>query len=87
MCITILLTSGFTVFTEGNWDGATFVSAYLDIPLVLTAYLSWKFYKKTKITKLEDIPVFQALEQAEQYPDEPLPKSEGWIQLISWLWD
>ncbi|KAG5988074.1 hypothetical protein E4U54_004781 [Claviceps lovelessii] len=29
MCILILLTSGFTVFTEGNWNSSTFVSAYL----------------------------------------------------------
>lgn len=29
MCITILLTSGFSVFTKGNWDTATFISAYL----------------------------------------------------------
>jgi amino acid transporter len=29
MCIIILLTSGFSVFTTGNWDAATFVSAYL----------------------------------------------------------
>jgi len=29
MCIMILLTSGFSVFTAGNWDPATFVSSYL----------------------------------------------------------
>lgn len=29
MCIIIILTGGFTVFTEGNWDPSTFVSAYL----------------------------------------------------------
>jgi amino acid transporter len=29
MCILILLTGGFTVFTTGNWDPAQFVSSYL----------------------------------------------------------
>lgn len=29
MTITILLTSGFTVFTKGNWDASAFVSSYL----------------------------------------------------------
>lgn len=29
MCILILFTSGFTVFTKGNWDTAKFVSSYL----------------------------------------------------------
>lgn len=29
MCILILLTSGFKVFTSGNWDPSAFVSSYL----------------------------------------------------------
>jgi amino acid transporter len=29
MCIAILLTGGFSTFTKGNWDSASFVSAYL----------------------------------------------------------
>lgn len=29
MCIIILLTNGFYVFTEGNWSASGFVSAYL----------------------------------------------------------
>ncbi|KAG6014627.1 hypothetical protein E4U41_004797 [Claviceps citrina] len=66
MCVIILLTSGFTVFTDGNWSTGTFVSAYLDIPLVITAYLIWKFVKKTKIVALADIPLHRAFERAEQ---------------------
>ncbi|GJN73393.1 hypothetical protein PLICBS_007471 [Purpureocillium lilacinum] len=66
MCVLILLTSGFKVFTKGNWDPSSFVSAYLDIPLVISAYLIWKFYKGTKVVKLSEIPLHRALEQAEQ---------------------
>ncbi|KAG5916917.1 hypothetical protein E4U42_007455 [Claviceps africana] len=66
MCIIILLTSGFVVFTHGNWDPSTFVSAYLDIPLVTAAYLIWKFAKGTKIVALADIPLHRAFERAEQ---------------------
>lgn len=29
MCVIVLLTNGFTVFTKGNWDPSTFVAAYL----------------------------------------------------------
>lgn len=36
-----------------------------DIPLVLAAYLIWKFYKKTKIVALKEIPLEEALMQAE----------------------
>ncbi|OAA59184.1 amino acid permease [Niveomyces insectorum RCEF 264] len=84
--VIVLLTNGFAVFTKGNWDAASFVSAYLDIPLVLTAYALWKLLKRTKITSLEAIPLADALRQASEYPDE-VEKRRGWIRSVSWLWD
>lgn len=29
MCLIILLTGGFEVFTKGNWDTASFIASYL----------------------------------------------------------
>ncbi|PHH59077.1 hypothetical protein CDD81_3816 [Ophiocordyceps australis] len=66
MCILILLTSGFAVFTTGRWSATDFVSAYLDIPLVLGAYLFWKWFKGTTIVNLSDVPLQIALDQAHQ---------------------
>ncbi|KAM3560346.1 hypothetical protein ARSEF4850_003693 [Beauveria asiatica] len=66
MCIIILLTAGFSVFTKGNWSPESFVSSYLDIPLVAVAFVTWKLLNKTKIVKLTEIPLHAALEQAEQ---------------------
>ncbi|KAM4066831.1 amino acid permease [Hirsutella rhossiliensis] len=66
LCVIILLTSGFAVFTEGNWNATNFVSAYLDIPLVLGAYLIWKYIKGTKIVNLSEIPLRSVLERADQ---------------------
>ncbi|XWW97109.1 hypothetical protein V2A60_005090 [Cordyceps javanica] len=66
MCVVILLTAGFRVFTAGNWSPEAFVSSYLDIPLVAAAFLIWKLVKKTKMVKLSEIPLRAALEQAEQ---------------------
>ncbi|KAJ5662324.1 Amino acid/polyamine transporter I [Penicillium maclennaniae] len=53
-CIVILLTGGFAVFTDGHWDVATFVSSYLDIPLVLLAYGGYKLIRRTKIIPLDE---------------------------------
>lgn len=42
MCILILLTSGFSVFTKGNWNTSDFVSSYLyalPIPIPLISRL------------------------------------------------
>ncbi|KAI2615077.1 proline-specific permease [Hypoxylon sp. NC1633] len=87
MCILILLTGGFEVFTAGNWDASAFVSSYLDIPLVLSAYFIWKFVKKTEIPSLKSILLEDAFRQVDQYPDEPEGKSEGLLRIVSWMWD
>ncbi|KAE8355459.1 amino acid permease/ SLC12A domain-containing protein [Aspergillus coremiiformis] len=85
-CILILLTGGFAVFTTGNWAPASFVSSYLDIPLVLCAYGLYKVTRRTKIIPLTDVPVRQALEEARNDPENvPIPKSRGWRRLnILW---
>ncbi|KAL2126152.1 hypothetical protein VTI74DRAFT_1589 [Chaetomium olivicolor] len=88
MCIIILLTSGFTVFTTGNWDPAQFVSSYLDIPIVLTAYLFWKVFRKTRVVSLDEIPLKDALARADEYyPGQTMGKKRGWVKTISWIWD
>ncbi|RSL93906.1 hypothetical protein CEP52_012961 [Fusarium oligoseptatum] len=66
MCLIILFTGGFSVFTRGNWDPVGFVSSYLDIPLVIAAYLIWKFVKKTEIVSLSEIPLQDAIKKSEQ---------------------
>ncbi|GKT95801.1 dicarboxylic amino acid permease [Colletotrichum tofieldiae] len=87
MCILILFTSGFEVFTKGNWSASGFVSSYLDIPLVTLAFLTWKFVKKTKAVSLENIPLHDAFEQADSYPEEPEVKKTGPIRFVSWIWE
>ncbi|KAF2765083.1 amino acid permease-like protein [Teratosphaeria nubilosa] len=86
ICIVIILTSGFSVFTKGNWSASTFVSSYLDIPLVLTAYVSWKIVKRTRIVPLSEIPLTEALERAAQDVeiDKEVPK---WKKFVGFLWD
>lgn len=57
-----------------------------DIPLVITAYVIWKFYKGTKIIDLKDIPLTEALERA-QADYEPEPKLPRWRKIVGFLWD
>ncbi|KAL2022894.1 hypothetical protein VTK56DRAFT_4425 [Thermocarpiscus australiensis] len=87
MCILILLTGGFSVFTKGNWDAATFVSSYLDIPIVLTAYVFWKYVKNTNIVSLDEIPLESEFAQTEAYPEQPDGKKRRWLRAVSWIWD
>ncbi|KAJ5918656.1 Amino acid/polyamine transporter I [Penicillium verhagenii] len=85
-CSVILLTGGFTVFTTGNWDPATFVSSYLDIPLVLCAYGGYKWIRGTKIVPLEMVPLRQALDEADNDPENvPIKKDSIWAKMnILW---
>ncbi|USW59488.1 Putative amino acid permease/ SLC12A domain-containing protein [Septoria linicola] len=87
MTVTILFTSGFSNFTRGGWSASGFVSSYLDIPLVLSAFLLWKFFKKTRFVKLEEIPLNEAFEEIERKPEQPEPVAKGWVKLVSFLWD
>lgn len=80
-CSLFLLTGGFSVFINGNWDVGTFISSYLDIPLVLFAYGLWKVFKKTSILKLQDIPIRAALEEIRMNPEEKIPEPRGWKRL------
>ncbi|KAH8597206.1 amino acid permease/ SLC12A domain-containing protein [Bisporella sp. PMI_857] len=84
-CILFLFTGGFTVLVKGHWDVGNFISAYLDIPIVITLYTLWKLFKKTKLLSLHDIPIRAALEEIRQNPEQKIPEARGWRRLnILW---
>ncbi|OAL52538.1 amino acid permease-like protein [Pyrenochaeta sp. DS3sAY3a] len=87
LCLTILFTSGFSTFTKGNWSTSTFISAYLDIPLVIAAFLLWKFIKGTKFVSLADIPIREALNEVTRNPEPLEPKATGWKRIPAFLFD
>jgi amino acid transporter len=44
-------------------------------------------YKKTKIVKLSEIPLKEALEDYFDHPETPEPSSKGWRKAVGFLWD
>lgn len=58
-----------------------------DIGLVLTAFLLWKFIKKTKVVNLEEIPLREALAEVDRFPETPDPPRKGWKKWVNILWD
>lgn len=87
MCVLILFTAGFPVFVPGGWDANSFVSSYLDIPLVLTAFALWKLFKKTEFVDLAQVPIREALEEIERNPEPAEPEKRGWEKVVGFLWD
>jgi len=87
MCVIIILTNGFEVFTTGGWSAAGFITAYLDIGLVTTAYVGWKLFKRTKLVSLKDIPLEEVLLQIALTPEDAELEAKGWLRYIAWMWD
>lgn len=86
-CLLILFTAGFEVFTAGGWDASSFVSHYLDIPLVLGAFTVWKVVKRTRFVNLDEIPLREALDEIERNPEPIEPEAKGWLKTFGFLWD
>lgn len=83
--ILLLLTSGYTTFIRGHWETETFISSYINIPIIFILYFGYKFAKKTKIISLADMPIRHFIDIANANP-EPEPKAKkGWHKLnILW---
>lgn len=81
----LLVTSGYTTFLYGHWDTETFVSSYINIPIILMLYFGYKVIKKTKIIPLAEIPIRPYIDIANAHPEpKPTPK-KGWHKLnILW---
>ena len=81
----LLLTGGFYVFIDGQWEAQTFVASYFNIPLILVLYFGYKFIRKTKIVPLQNIPIRPFLDIAAANPEPPIAPPKGWKKLnILW---
>ncbi|KAH8660850.1 amino acid transporter [Tricladium varicosporioides] len=83
--ILLLFTGGYATFIHGEWDDETFVSSYLNIPLILIFYFGLKWYKGTKIVSLEEMPIRGFIEIYQNNP-EPKATSKKGLQRLNILW-
>lgn len=84
--ILLFFTGGFATFIHGDWSTQTFVSTYLNLPLILVVYFGYKFWKKTKIIALKDIPIRPFIDNYQRNPEPgPTPK-RGWKK-VNFLWN
>ncbi|KAJ9145001.1 aat family amino acid transporter [Pleurostoma richardsiae] len=50
----IVLVQGWSCFSP-KFDGVSFVSFYIELPIMLVMYLGWKIIKRTRTVRLEDM--------------------------------
>jgi amino acid permease len=68
-----------------SWDTETFISSYINIPIIFVLYFGYKFVRKTKIIPLQDIPIRHFLDIANQNPEPPVEPPTGWRR-FNLLW-
>lgn len=83
--LVLILTGGYATFVHGHWADETFVSSYINIPLVLIFYFGFKFWKKTKIVKLEDVPLRNLIEVWRANPETVDAPKTG-LRRLNILW-
>ncbi|KAF8852175.1 amino acid permease-like protein [Acephala macrosclerotiorum] len=81
----LLLTGGYVTFIHGHWDNETFVSSYINIPIILILYFSYKFIKKTKIIPLSEVPIRHFIDIANANPEPPAKPVTG-VRRLNILW-
>lgn len=99
-CVLIAFTRSFNVFIHdseyGNFDYKTFITAYLGIPVYVTAFFAWKFIKKTELIKPHNADIWTGKAAIDREEEEFVARkavedlhARGWKKFynrfLSWL--
>lgn len=80
----LVLVQGWKCFSP-QFDAVSFVSFYIELPVMLIMYVAWKVIKRTKFVKLEEMDLVTDVYLA----DEPELESKGWQsrtrRVLNWL--
>ncbi|KAL5334612.1 amino acid permease/ SLC12A domain-containing protein [Aspergillus crustosus] len=99
-CVVIAFTRSFNVFIHdssyGKFDYKTFITAYLGIPVYVTAFFAWKVIKKTELVKPREADIWSGKAAINREEEAFLARKEvedlhagGWKKFynrfLSWL--
>lgn len=85
MFTVLMFTGGYSTFMRGHWSTETFVSSYLNIPIILGLYFGYKLWGRTKIIPLDEIPIRPFIQIYNEEP-EPEQKRKTWWRRLNILW-
>ncbi|RSL42693.1 hypothetical protein CEP53_012049 [Fusarium sp. AF-6] len=80
----LVLVQGWSCFSP-KFDGVSFVSFYIELPIMLIMYLGWKFVKKTKTVKLEEMDLVTDTYTVEEKGEEETGWKAKVKNVITWL--
>lgn len=70
---------GYTVFLAGFWDVPTFLFSYTMIGVFPLLFIFWKFYKKTKWLKPEEVDLTKDMDEIAEYERNYVPIPPRWV--------
>lgn len=80
----LVLVQGWSCFSP-KFDPVSFVSFYIELPIMLIMYLGWKFFKRTRLVGLD----VMDLETDVHTADEQVKEKKGWQKkvknVVSWI--
>lgn len=86
MLILLCLTNGFQIFFPGNFSVASFLAAYITLPLFLALYLGHKLWARTPwVRSIETVDVWSGIEEADRQEEEDIGPSEP-RNLLERIW-
>lgn len=75
---TLAFFNGFDAFFPGKFSAKTFIPPYIDIPIFACLFFGYKFIKKTKLVKLEEMDFWSGkaeIDRLEATWEEPKPRN------------
>lgn len=76
--IVIVLVQGWSCFSP-KFDGVSFVSYYIELPIMLVMYLGWKIVKRTKTVRLSEMDLETDVYVADDMQEKP---PQGWKEKV-----
>lgn len=75
---TVAFFNGFDAFFPSHFSAKSFIPPYIDIPIFACLFLGYKFIKKTKMVKIEEMDMLSGKEEADELEstwEEPRPRN------------
>lgn len=87
LLVLLTLTNGFQIFFPGNFTVASFLAAYITLPIFVVLYIGHKIWFRTPLVyKVEDIDVFTGKEIADRLEEEDIkPVPRNMLERV-WFW-
>ncbi|CAG9950125.1 unnamed protein product, partial [Clonostachys rosea f. rosea IK726] len=85
-CLHIAFFNGFDCFFPGKFSAKTFIPPYIDIPIVLCLFFGYKFVKKTKFVRVEEMDIWSGKAEIDRLePLWPVVSRRNFLERI-WFW-